>query len=473
VQYMYTASLENVYIQSMTGYPAGTVLSWRRNATVLYAAPYNVASSGGYGSTEASSFLTTMIAKVPAVTAPGDYPVVVNTSEKRAADLNPNSFTYTLHAVPLSPVSKDGPTSYPPIPGLSSSVISRKPHRYWENIMTSALNGGGAAAGPGYRRCISRSDADAPQGHNPQDLSQLYSLSFTSINTKVWFYNDETYFKIARYTGDPNWANCGIYVAKAMRDRFLSSSPGVAGYYYFPRALQAAYEWTGDVSYKDALLAIAESGNNFRGEVHDFAMREHAFAFERQLAKRAATGVENYRLQYFADAAIGHLYEVATDSPARTFNEPFMLGLAMRPLIAWYKISHDERVPTVVKLVLDKLWTDWYDQEKHHLYYNPEPVGLRCTNTGNTANHCRVYTASLLNNLVSPAYAWYWRLTGDDKYRERGDDMFAYVFQDGDPYYPKEWSQVYYWSWDFVAWRKGEQGAGAPDGRRRPSGARR
>jgi hypothetical protein len=70
-----------------------------------------------------------------------------------------------------------------------------------------------------------------------------------------------------------------------------------------------------------------------------------------------------------------------------------------------------------------------------------------------------VYTDTTLNNLVAPAFAWYWRLTGDDIYRERGDDMFAHVFQDGDPYYAKQWSQVYYWSWDFVAWRKGEQPA--------------
>jgi hypothetical protein len=473
VQYMYAGGVQTIYIQSMDGYPAGTVLTWRRNATVMYAAPYNVSANGGYGATEASNFYTTLIAKVPAVTPPGDYRIVVNTSEKRGSAAEPNSFTYTLHAAAITPVRKDGPTSYPPIPGLSSSVIPGRAHRYWENIMTASSNGGGAAAGPTYRRCISRSDADAPQGYNPENAALPYSLSFPSINTKVWFYNDQTYFKIARYTGDYTWANCGLYIAKTMKDRFLNVSPSVAGYYYFPRILQAAYEWTSDASYKDAIVAISEHGNNFRGEVHDFAIREHAFAFERQLARQAVTGEPNYHLSYYADAAIGHLYELAIDSPARTFNEPFMLGLAMRPLIAWYKMSHDERVPVVIKLVLDKLWTDWYDQTKHHFYYNPEPEGLRCTNTATPANHCRIYTSSLLNNLVSPAFAWYWRLTGDDTYRQRGDDMFAYVFQDGDPYYPKEWSQVYYWSWDFVAWRKGEQAAVEPDARRHIPAPRR
>src|SRR5215203_5623645 len=130
------------------------------------------------------------------------------------------------------------------------------------------------------------------------------------------------------------------------------------------------------------------------------------------------------------------LYINATGSPERTFNEPFITGLLMRPLIRWYMISNDERVPAVIKATLDKLWDEWYDKSTHRLLYNAEPEGMRCSIS------CRKTTATALNNLVSPAFAWYWRLTGDDTYRDRGDDLFAYVFQDGDPYYPKEWSQV-------------------------------
>ena len=55
-----------------------------------------------------------------------------------------------------------------------------------------------------------------------------------------------------------------------------------------------------------------------------------------------------------------------------------MLGLAMRPLIRWYMISHDERIPVVIKLTLDKIWDNWYDHKAHHFYYNPEPTGERC-----------------------------------------------------------------------------------------------
>jgi hypothetical protein len=281
-------------------------------------------------------------------------------------------------------------------------------------------------------------------------------LTFSSpSNAQVWFYNDETFFEIAKYTGDPTWANCGVDVARVMRDKFLGplGATAVQAYFYFPWTMVAAYRWTGDPSYKDAVIAIADGGNHHRGDTRDLSAREHAFAFERRLARRAVTGTEDYGLQHYADAAIGMLYINAAKSPERTFNEPFILGLLMRPLIRWYMISNDERVPLVVKLTLDRLWDEWYDKSRHRLMYNPEAAGMRCSGS------CAQTTGTGLNNLVSPAFAWYWRLTGDDKYRERGDDLFAYVWADGNPYYAKEWSQGFYWSWDFVRWRSGEQQA--------------
>jgi hypothetical protein len=84
---------------------------------------------------------------------------------------------------------------------------------------------------------------------------------------------------------------------------------------------------------------------------------------------------------------------------------------------------------------------------------DPEPAGTRCD------VDCQKYTSSDLNNLLAPAFAWYWRLTGDDKYRERGDDLFSHEYDDNNPWNAKEWSQSFYWSWDFVAWREGKEPA--------------
>jgi hypothetical protein len=358
-------------------------------------------------------------------------------------------------------VNKSGPTSYPEIPGFSSSVIRGQPNRYWENIMVSSTNGGGASqggfgTGVQHNRCADRKNIDQPWGSIPPQNVVPYALSYTApSSTQVWFYNDETFFEIAKYTGDSTWANCGMAIARLMRDKFLALGPtAVQGIFYFPWTLVAAFRWTGDPSYKEAVASIADKGNNFRGDTRDLFAREHAFAFERRLARREVTGEEDYNLQNFADAAIGMLYVNAAQSAERTFNEPFITGLLMRPLIRWYMVSHDERVPAVIKMTLDTLWDKWYDKSTHRLLYNTDPPGVRCWGNG-----CGTTTGTGLNNLVSPAFAWYWRLTGDDIYRERGDDLFAHVWADGNPYFAKEWSQGFYWSWDFVRWRKGVQPA--------------
>jgi hypothetical protein len=436
-----------IFFQSISGYPRGTVFSWRGQETMMLPSP----STGGLSQTEHSTNAVTMFAKVPAVTPPGDYRITVHTSEDRATNLNPNSFQYTLKAVPLPQTPTSGPASYPPIPGLKN----------WEFIMTANTKGGGSDTSV-YPRCANRKYPDAPLGWalpdgtvTLKDTGVPYPVAYTpGSNARVWFYNDDAFFKIAKYTNDPSWANCGIYIAKEMRDLILIKGPNyILPMFYFPWALVGAYRWTHDPTYKEAVIRIADAGSAYWGASSDAWMREHAFAFERRLARFDVTGEQDYNLQYFAEASLAQLYVNATGSPERTFNEPFMLGLVMRPLIRWYMISHDERVPVVVKLLLDRFWDQWYDKHAHHFYYNPEPTGTRCY------VDCRKYTSSALNNLVSPAFAWYWRLTGDDTYRVRGDDLFSHVYEDGTPWSAKEWSQGFYWSFEFVEWREGKKAA--------------
>jgi hypothetical protein len=437
-----------IEIQSIQGYPRGTVFSWRFEQSVMLPA----ATSGGLSQRDSSGFCVAMFAKVPAVTPPGQYRITVHTSEDRARNLHPNSFQYTLDAVELPKTPTSGPSSYPPIPGLKK----------WETVMVSAKDGGGAdGTSTPYPRCPNRKDPDAPLGWvrpdgsvTMQDTGVPYPVEYNlGGNQRVWYYNDETFFKIAKYTNDPTWASCGIYIAKAMRNQFLLKSPKTFAFLYFPWQLVAAYQWTHDPSYKEAVIRIADEGAAYFGWLCDAEMREHAYAFERRLARLAVTGEVDYNLQYFAEGTLATLYGNATGAPDRSFNQPFMLGLAMRPLIRWYMMSHDQRIPYVLKLTLDRFWDQWYDQKAHHYAANPEPEGERCTSA------CQKYTGSILNNLVSPAFAWYWRLTGDDIYRVRGDDLFSHEYAEENPWSGKEWSLSFYWSWDYVAWREGKQPA--------------
>jgi hypothetical protein len=435
VQYASYVSGQSIYIHDIQGYPKGTIFSFRRNDMVLYPP---ILGKRGYGSIVGSNGIGTLIAKVPALTAPGAYPIVITLSETSSAGgSNLKSLTYTLKAMSLSPLPRMAPSAYPAIPGLAK----------WEFLMTSATQGGGGAPGPSYPRCPDRINPAAGTG----------PLSVPSIEAKVWYYDGAAnYFEISRWPGISGsvtdqalWAKCGEYIAGTIRDAYLKA-PSQHPWTYFPRGLYLAYEWTKDPAYKTALIAIADNGNAFRGVNNEFAMREHAYAFERRLYRQYVTGETDHNLQYYADVAIGMLQSHTYGDDSRTFLQPFMAGLLSRPLVEYYSLYRDERIPVVLKSLADKFWADWYNKETHKMLYNTEPYGARCTVS------CQEPVASNLNNLVAPIFAFVWRLTGDDLYRQRGDILFSNVFKDGTPWDPKQWNQAYYWAWEFVRWRQGQ-----------------
>lgn len=466
---------------SITGFPQGTVLSFRLGAEPAKPIAWNPGPDGSARPMAASSSMyTTVVAKIPAVTPANQYPVTIQTSESRTSLVDPSEYKFKLKVVPIAAAKTTEVSKFPPIPGYKqgSSVLSKgECGNYmgvgdcswatWEYMLTANIRGGGSAAGTGpsvdstagFRRCTNREDPEFPQGMERNKPTEGYGIGFTGLESKVWYYNDETFFKIAQYTGDPTWANCGLYIARAMRDRFLDKGPNVRGNLYFPWMLVAAHRWTKDPTFREAAIRIADAGTYAWGSVSDFNIREHAYAFERRLARRALTGEEDYDLEQFADAAIGMMYINAVGAPERRFQQPFMTGLLARPLTRWYAISRDERVPYVFKLWMDKAWSNWFFSEPRRtaggrmaagFLYNPEPNGARCNVT------CESTIGSLLNNLIAPMWAWYWRLTGDETYRTQGDTIFSRQFRDGYPYHAKEWSQTYYWSWDYVDWRSGK-----------------
>lgn len=562
-----------VYVNSLTGYPAGTTITWRVNKT---AAVGHSTRSNGYSESNPAEAVVTMFAKVPAITPAGRYSVKVQWSESDVSAVNTKDTAYTLKAITLTPISKHGParSSYTTIPGYQTSAIPDYPERSWENILVSASNSGGASMPPAqYPRCSNRSDANAPQGYDwlwnqeyswygewnwynavelPHNLNSTdvtvrcyrgnsgwvpmnvtasqhtpnsvvanfdtwynwvachvsrngtvgastnaapYNMAYTTGGDgNLWFYSDQTFFRLAEREiaagHDSGWANCGLSIGRAMRDKFYYSGVNsMLGIFYFPWSLVGAYGWTGDPSFKKQLLRITDLESsprspNLAGENDNWAMREHAFAFESLLARRAVTGEDDPHLQYYADIALATIYVNSAPTDERTFNQPFMMGLLSRPLIRWYMISHDERVPVVMKLMLDRAWSSWGfrngvnnadigQTDGPHFFYNTEPFGTRCVG-GCQINSCpgsypssftcrqlngTDKTDATLNNLIAPAFAWYWRLTGDNIYRDRGDDIFSNVFWDGEPYLAKTWSEVYYWSWDYVDWRLGRKPA--------------
>src|SRR5450759_5965043 len=118
-----------------------------------------------------------------------------------------------------------------------------------------------------------------------------------------------------------------------------------------------------------------------------------------------------------------------------------MNGILASGLIDYYEytVAHgvpDYRIPPAVKQTMGWLWanaiiTDPKDSLYGHAYYFPPLFhGYKLEpHTGITTTRLRlgaVYAG--LNDLFSPVWAWYYNLTGDDKYRQQGDVLWSHGF---------------------------------------------
>jgi hypothetical protein len=210
------------------------------------------------------------------------------------------------------------------------------------------------------------------------------------------------------------------------------------------------YWRTGDKSNADAIQLLATSGGgaNYGGWVDPYYIRETAYGADVRLANELITQQRDRLLAKNIDKLLGHLDMVYNGQLGAA--HPFMVGLAMETVIHYYDMTvaeghPDYRVPEVVKRALDALWRDYYVPGTHAFRYTRWDLPT-------------IDTWNVLNNLVAPAYAWYWSVTGDAASLSRGDDLFQHVFDvPGDfTWCGKQFSQMYKWSFDFVRWRSGQ-----------------
>ncbi len=202
-----------------------------------------------------------------------------------------------------------------------------------------------------------------------------------------------------------------------------------------------------------------------------------AYLFDDRVAAEIAGAARNTAFQQrTADLLLGILDQAYnlnfSNANQQGFDiHPFTLGLVMEALINYYELDRaeghvpDARIPLEIRKVLDWWQATQHIATTHALAYQVYDLPMDPTLVSGT-----LYGATELNDLVAPAYAWYWSKTGNSTYRVAGDDLFNHVFDSagsagtlvggGWTYSVKEFNQVYKWSFDFVRWRTGQN----PDG---------
>lgn len=278
----------------------------------------------------------------------------------------------------------------------------------------------------------------------------------------VYYDGQRVFLQIAHYTRDDTWLACAERARIVYRDRYVASNKGgVPGYWNFTDGLTMDYLRTGDAASKQAVLllahnaAFARDGTPLESTKDAKLSREVAYTILSYLNAERVGGAPRPRLRPLVDQALGHIDQWFGRKTAASM-QPFMVGLTLEALIAYHGRTADRRIPAAVKTALDGLWEQAWVARDASFWYE---------STDKSAG------APDLNLLIAPAYAWFFRHSGDDVYRERGDKVFAGGVTRAFLARGKQFNQSYRWSFDYAKWRAGTHEG--PAAKNPDTGARR
>jgi len=469
----------HVYIVANTGWPSATTLKWGYSE---FGNGWNqdafISDNGNvYNYTQSQRMV--LRADIPSGATPGDYTITIATCTVDSTggvctggDGDTLSFTITVTALTYLSDANEG-TSFTAIPGLST----------WVSYMTSGtFTTGGAMGGDGGGASWCNSSTGAT---NPTDVS-----SFGNDQIINYYDGAITLNSIAVWTGNTGWAKCAQNILQQVAYGNANSIVSPNGY-YLPSNGCCVGERVFPIGYEKAvgqdpryvqvvqdLAGIDGKGGGqpwlYRGcNPSDGTIRENAYALDIFLSidRMGLTPVDppgtipantwKQREQRCADEVIQILGYYVDGTKRFVQNQYFFDGLAMDALIHWWQRTKDPRVPLVVKPILDQYYSN-YNLGSHIAMWNPEPVGPRCIPAAvwyhpDVDDHCRdntTPTITQLHNLFVHAFAWYWRISGNDAYKTEGDEIFSHGI-DTLADKGKSFNQIYRYSFNYVGWRQG------------------
>jgi len=416
---------------------------------------------------------TTLRLRVNSHAVPGHYQVSASFQGiyNGQNDGNPVSVTYDFTVLPTATAPVTPPNSYPAIAGLAT----------WQSNM---VNPNSPAASAEYW-CTNNTDTNPWWSLDNGNFVGYFDLP-SSIYFEAWNYDGgRVYQQIADYDYNidampgylnvsqrDHWKRCAELAMGPYKDMTIASQASfVSEPDQFPYGMAMNYLRTGDSTMLSAVNFLA---NN---PVFDFlaansAYVETARTVTYMLDDRLAIEIAGFPRSPFVprtvDVLLGVLdqsYNLNLSNPNQQEYDthPFIIGLVMETLINYYELDAaeghvpDARIPLEIKKTLDWLSSTQYIAATHVLAYQPYELPWSPTLVGGT-----LYGATELNDLVAPAYAWYWSKSGNAQYLTQGDDLFNHVWDDGGgwTWSVKEFNQIYKWSFDYVRWRTGEN----PDG---------
>lgn len=291
-----------------------------------------------------------------------------------------------------------------------------------------------------------------------------------------WYYDGtRVYYQIADYTGDPQYLTCARNLDALMMAYALQLAPtwsgtagNIPGWHAFTKGLAMGYLRDGVAADKTAILAIQSQGYAnvaaVENDIHWFLSREMSYAVEADHnAESVGQARDPVALATAVDILIGHM-DQWFQSQTANYVQPFMVALAVEALRQYWEATADPRIPPLVKMAADQLWSVSFDSLTNSLmYYNynaslgpppPQPYtyDAQCSNYASFSVTCKGPSPDL-NMLIVPIFGWAYQLTGQQVYRDHGDILFNAGASGAFLGAGKQFSQNYRWSGKYVAWR--------------------
>jgi hypothetical protein len=285
------------------------------------------------------------------------------------------------------------------------------------------------------------------------------------------------YYNIAEYTADASWKECALKAGSTYRDAYVIPNDGkVPGYWNFTTGLRMDWEQRRDPISRDTVQLLASHGSycwtSYPSQTESAQLSREtaycmiAFVNAIELGFRDRPDYNPYwhthqeRLMFLANHAFGHIDQWFVSRTARapsTFSgqpeaagkyylQPFMVGLTVEALIQFDELVGDVRVRPAVEIALESLWQRaWVSADESFWYENwvARPEDAFPKKPG----------APDLNLLIAKGYAWLFSKTGDTKWRDRGDSVFAGGIKGAWLGNTKQFNQNYMLSFDYVRLR--------------------
>jgi hypothetical protein len=260
------------------------------------------------------------------------------------------------------------------------------------------------------------------------------------------------YYQIAEYTGDPKWERCAQYAVRAYVDQYLvPNNYNAAGHMIFPHGLLMHYRKTNDPASKEALVQLAQKAAFAKHVPAEWlsgqeTSREVAYNIQSKLLAEEVGYSDRAEVERLVGLALGH-YDQWFVSQTASYVRPFMAALTAEALILWYEKTQDSRVLPAIKTGADWMWSSMWLKQAGAFKYTDRPMP-----------HGGTEPSPDLNLLIAPVYGWLYKMTGDVKYREIGDEIFAAGVRQAFMGQPKQFNQSFRWSPSYLAWRGTEDG---------------